>query len=201
MSASPAPPAWPDPLMVELPERLHTARLLLRPFQRGDGAALFEALRESAADLRRHLGHLTWVAQDHTPETAEARCRRCEANFVARTDLPYLMFDAASGTLLGSVGLHRTDWALPKTEVGYWVRSSAAGRGVASEGVRALTDWALGPFGARRVELVTDRENLASRRVAERCGFVLEGVHRHVTRAPDGTLRDHCVYARHPPAA
>ena len=47
-----------------------------------------------------------------------------------------------------------------------------------------------------RVELITDAHNTASRRVAERCGFTLEGVLRHERRGADGTLRDTCIYAR-----
>jgi RimJ/RimL family protein N-acetyltransferase len=107
------------------------------------------------------------------------------------------MFEKHSGSLLGSVGLHRTDWTLPKTEVGYWIRPSAGGQGFVSEGVQALVDWSVNQLHAQRVELVTDEINSASRRVAERCGFVLEGVLRNVMKAPDGGLRHSCVYARY----
>jgi RimJ/RimL family protein N-acetyltransferase len=51
------------------------------------------------------------------------------------------------------------------------------------------------------VELITDEENVASCRVAERAGFVLEGVLRNERRAPDASLRNTCVYARFPNAA
>jgi RimJ/RimL family protein N-acetyltransferase len=94
------------------------------------------------------------------------------------------------------VGLHRTDWSVPKTEVGYWIRASAAGMGFISEGVEALVAWALRELGARRVEIVTDEGNLPSRNVAERCGFELEGTLRNVLRSPDGTLHNNCIYAR-----
>lgn len=190
-----------DPLLVDVPSQIETERLLLRPHRTGDGAILHEALAESIDELRRFLWFLPWVSEAQTPASAEIRCRRAEAAFIARSDLPYLMFEKSSGRLVGSVGLHRTDWQLPKTEVGYWVRRSAVGRGYVSEGVQALVDWALERLGAVRVELVTDEANLASRRVAERCGFRLEGVLRHQLRAPDGTLRNSCVYARLPARA
>jgi RimJ/RimL family protein N-acetyltransferase len=54
---------------------------------------------------------------------------------------------------------------------------------------------------AARVELITDEENTRSRRVAERCGFTLEGVLRHERRAEDTGLRNTCVYARLPSGA
>lgn len=190
-----------DPLLIEVPTELRTARLLLRPFRPGDGAVLHEALAETLPALREFLWFLPWVAEAPTAASAEARCRRCAANFIARTDLPYLAFELATGRLVASVGLHRTEWQLPKTEVGYWVRSSATGQGYAAEGVNALVGWALdaaGGLGAQRVELVTDSDNSASRRVAERCGFTLEGTLRNTMRAPDGSLRSSCLYAKLP---
>lgn len=190
----------PDPLSFAVPTAVETPRLLLRPFQPDDAPALHAALVESIDSLRQHLWFLPWVAEEQTVQSAEVRCRKAAANLLLRTDLAYLAFDRQSGRLVGSVGLHRTDWALPKTEVGYWMRSSAAGQGFASEGVVALTRWAFEGLGAKRVELVTDERNHKSRAVAERCGFTLEGILHHVMQAPDGSLRNSCVYARLPPA-
>jgi RimJ/RimL family protein N-acetyltransferase len=187
-----------NPLLIDVPDHLTTQRLTIRPYRRGDGQEFLSAVAESAADLRAFLWFLPWVSEDHTPASAEARCRTCEANFLARSDLSYLMFERSSRRLIGSVGLHRTDWATPKTEVGYWVRASAAGNGYAAEGVRTLVDWALIGLGVQRVELVTDEQNLASRKVAQRCSFTLEGTLRNVQRAPDGSLRNSCIYARLP---
>lgn len=187
-----------DPLRIanHIPERLETRRLLLRPFTLADAPQLHAALAESQAELMAHLWFLPWVAEEQTLASAEARCRRAQAAFLLRTDLAYLAFDIHTQALVGSAGLHRTDWSVPKTEVGYWIRSSMTGRGYASEAVTALTHWALTGLGAARVELVTDADNAASRAVATRCGFALEGVLRNSNRSPDGRLRHACVYAR-----
>lgn len=191
----------PYPLTSQIPSRFETARLIMRPFEVGDAAALHEALLESIVELRRHLWFLPWVSQEQTFAAAQERCRTARANFLLRTDLPYLAFKKDSGRLVGSVGLHRTDWNEPKTEVGYWIRTSEVGNGYASEGVEVLADWALTDLQAIRVELVTLEENAASRAVAVRCGFALEGVLRNVLRGPDGNLRHRYVFARLPSQA
>lgn len=191
----------PDPFLFPIPSVIETPRLVLRSFRVDDAQVLAEALADSIAELRQFLWFLPWVAEEPTLQSAEIRCRRAEAAFLLRTDLPYLAFERDSGRLVGSIGLHRTDWQLPRTEVGYWIRTGSNGRGYACEGVAALTSWALGQLGARRVELVTDEANLASRRVAERSGFTLEGISRNVQRAPDGTLRSSCIYAKLPTEA
>jgi RimJ/RimL family protein N-acetyltransferase len=185
-----------DPIRFEVPERLHTQRLLLRPFEMEDAPALHEALLESLGELREHLWFLPWVAEVQTLESATVRCRKARANFLLRSDLAYLAFDTASARLVASFGLHRTDWSVPKTEVGYWVRKSEMRKGYALEGVNALTHWALGTLKATRVALVTDALNTGSRAVAERAGFRLEGTHHNDMRGPAGELRHTCIYAR-----
>jgi RimJ/RimL family protein N-acetyltransferase len=190
-----------EPILLDLPPSIETPRLTLRPPRTGDGPELHEALTESLPELRRFLASLPWVAADQTLESAEAFCRNGESNFIARKDLPFFVFEKATGNLVASAGLHRTVWQTPKTEVGYWCRTRSSGRGFVTEAVTALTEYAFQYIRAVRVELITDEENAASRRVAERSGFVLEGVLRSERRAPDESLRNTCVYARTPNAA
>ena len=187
-----------NPLLIDVPLAIETSRLLLRAPRAGDGPALHEALVESLPELRRFLWFLSWVAEEQTLESAEIRCRRAQANFHARTDLPFWIFDKSTDRLVGSAGLHRTDWSIPQTEVGYWIRTSAAGNGYVTEAVDALVRLAFTQLCAERIELVTDEENISSRKVAERCQFALEGVRRNERRGSDGHLRNTCVYARLP---
>lgn len=187
-----------EPVLIDLPSSIDTPRLTLRPPRAGDGPALHEALTESLTELRRFLASLPWVAAEQTPESAETFCRNGEADFIARRDLPFLVFEKASGRLVASAGLHRTVWQTPKSEVGYWCRTGATGQGFVTEAVEALARYAFRHIRAVRVELFTDERNTASRRVAERTGFVLEGILRDERRAPDASLRSTCVYARFP---
>jgi len=74
-------------------------------------------------------------------------------------------------------------------ELGYIVAPGARGRGVAGEILRQLTAWAFDELSARRIVLFVDVENAASSRVAERGGYVLEGVLRSLFIKP-GIRRD-----------
>lgn len=65
-------------------------------------------------------------------------------------------------------------------ELGYIVVRAARGRGVATEVLRLLTGWAFEDVEAQRAYLVIDVANPASARVAERCGYRLEGVMRSI---------------------
>ncbi|MGI8461189.1 MAG: GNAT family N-acetyltransferase, partial [Solirubrobacterales bacterium] len=77
------------------------------------------------------------------------------------------------GALLGSTGLRVFDFDRGSCEIGYWTAPDARGRGVASRAVGLFAAWALDSLPIERVELLTDEENSASRRVAEKAGFSL----------------------------
>ena len=79
-------------------------------------------------------------------------------------------------------------------ELGYMVAPTARGRGVATEGLRRLTEWAFGE-GMLRLELVISVENAASKKVAERCGYVREGVLRNTYVKP-GRREDTEIWSR-----
>jgi RimJ/RimL family protein N-acetyltransferase len=79
-------------------------------------------------------------------------------------------------------------------ELGYGLAPSARGRGVATEALRLLTDWAFAQ-GMIRLELLISADNPASQRVAERCGYVLEGVLRNTYVKP-GWRTDTQVWSR-----
>ncbi len=59
----------------------------------------------------------------------------------------------------------------PELEVGYWCRTSLAGRGYTSEAVAVVVEHAFDQLGARAIRLRVSEHNLASRRIAERLGF------------------------------
>jgi len=186
-----------DPLLIDVPERLQTERLVLRPPRPGDGAALCEAVTASLDELRPWM---PWAQQAPAPEESEALARGAQAKFLQRADLVYSIWehdgDGNERQLVGGTGLHRIDWSVPRFEIGYWRRSGHAGRGLVTEAVRALSRMAFDVLKAQRVEIRMDDCNTASWRVAERAGFTLEGVLRRDTMAVDGRVRDTRVYSR-----
>jgi len=186
----------PDPFQINIPSSFHTERLYVRSFEVDDAKDLHSALLESIDELRKYLWHLPWISEEQTIQSAKIRCHAAASNFLLRTDLAYLAFEKSTDLLVGSVGLHRTDWNLPKTEVGYWIRNNETGKGYATELVATITQWALDELGVIRVELITDEQNKASRAIAARCGFQLEGVMVNVEKAPDQSLRNNCIYAK-----
>ena len=91
-----------------------------------------------------------------------------------------------NGAVVGGVGFPRVDREFSTAEVGYWIRSDLAGKGLMTEAVATLVDWAFEELGLHRVELHAAVGNHGSVRVAEKIGFTCVGVLRHGGRG----LRD-----------
>jgi RimJ/RimL family protein N-acetyltransferase len=100
----------------------------------------------------------------------------------------FAIVDSPSGEFLGIAVAPQIDRATRTAELGYVVAPAARGRGVASEALRRLTEWAFSDLGMERVELLISVENESSKRVAARCGYVHEGVLR--SRHFKGNLRE-----------
>jgi RimJ/RimL family protein N-acetyltransferase len=98
-------------------------------------------------------------------------------------------------TFLGLALAVAIDREAAEAELGYTVTPSARGRGIATAAVEALTRWAFDEQALERLTLTIEVANVASVRVAERCGYVLEGVMRNAYVKP-GRRADTAVYAR-----
>ena len=179
-------------LAPDVPELLETERMVLRSPLPGDGPAMNAAILETWESLHRWM---PWARLRPSVENTEEIARRFRESFLARTDLPMFMFLQDRQTVVGSTGLHRMDWSVPRFEIGYWVRKRFVGQGYASEAVRALTHLAFTRMRAERVEIHCSHRNERSRKVAERCGFTFEGRLRNHGREASGELRDTLVYA------
>ncbi len=182
-----------DAILRDVPERIETERLILASPRVGDGELVCEAALESLEELRPWM---PWVAPPPTRESSEESVRRAVAAFIERRDLRYHLWSKEDGRFVGGTGLHRIDWDVPRFEIGYWIRSSLARRGLVTEAVRALAQAAFEQLGAARVEIRCDTRNERSGRVAERAGFEMEACLRSEARAPDGALRDTLIFAR-----
>jgi RimJ/RimL family protein N-acetyltransferase len=158
------------------------------------GPQHLEALEPMLEDLevRRH----TFVPDPPQPGFARRWLDRYEQGRRDGTRVGFAVVDA-EGTLLGLALAPRIEAEARTVELGYLVAPEARGRGVATEALRLLTDWAFRELAAERIELRIAAENTASQRVAERCGYVREGVLRS-TYFKNGIRQDTEIWSRLP---
>ncbi|MFJ4772937.1 GNAT family N-acetyltransferase [Streptomyces uncialis] len=165
---------------------LTTERLLLRPFAPADTDEVSAACQDPG------IQRWTTVPSPYTREDAALFVGRIapgtwrdgtEYSFAVRLRDP----DGQEGPLVGAASLHHPSsgtW-----EIGYWTAAGHRGRGYTTETVRALARWGFGSLACTRLEWRAEVGNTASRAVAERSGFTMEGVLR-AGLLNKGTLRD-----------
>jgi RimJ/RimL family protein N-acetyltransferase len=139
-----------------------TERLLLRPGWIEDAPALFRAIADEG--IVRNLAHAPWP---YRAEDAEAFLTR-ERTPAEPATLIFLR-TADAPELIGGIGLARTPYG--GTELGYWLKRQASGRGYATEAGRALLAAARESLRLRRIEAGHFLDNPASGRVLEKLGF------------------------------
>jgi RimJ/RimL family protein N-acetyltransferase len=181
------------PIMRDFPDRFESERLLLRAPLPGDGAEVHAAIAESLDELRPWM---PWAHLQQSVDDVEANVRQSIADFVTRRDLRLHLYLRDGGGFVGSSGLHRIDWTVPRFEIGYWVRTSQTGRGFATEATRRIAEFAFDDLGAERVEIWCDAANERSASVARSAGFMFEARLARNRRDPSGALTDSLCFAR-----
>jgi RimJ/RimL family protein N-acetyltransferase len=126
----------------------------------------------------------------HFDEEEEARLRGEELNLAVVDSAD----SADSGLIMGGASMYDVDLDQARAATGYWLAPHARGRGVATRTLRLLARWAFSHLHLARLELTCAPDNLASQRVATRCGFVREGVLRSHVRFKGGR-RDSVMFS------
>ncbi|MEX2122074.1 MAG: GNAT family N-acetyltransferase [Pirellulales bacterium] len=154
---------------------LTDGRLDLRAPSLADIDAAYLAVRES---IREVGAWLTWCHPDYQREDTAEWIRRCIAARAEGEFYEFFIFDRAGAELLGGCGLNQFDQVNLRANLGYWVRTSRTGSGVATAATRLVARFGLEDLGLERIEILAAAGNLASQRVAAAAGARREGLLR-----------------------
>ena len=180
-------------MLLNLPNQLETDRLILRCYQAGDGPMYFRAGQRNREHLHRfEAGNA--ILEPTTEEQAETLVLELVAEWEARRHFFWGVFEKATGEFAGQVYIGPVSWEIPEFEVGYFADRDHAGHGYITEAVWAALGFIFNDLHARRASLNCSAANIRSQRIAERCGFTLEGHLRLDHRNPDGSLEDSLHY-------
>lgn len=155
---------------------------MLRCWEPRDAPALKEAVDSSLDHLRPWM---PWAAAE--PQTLEEKVellRAFRGRFDLGEDFVYGVFSRDESEVIGGTGLH-TRHGEGAFEIGYWIRESRAGQGLATETSAALTRVAFEVCSVDRVEIRTDPRNERSRNVPLKLGFAEEATLRRRLGYPE----------------
>jgi len=168
---------------------LISERLVLRPPRLEDATPIYDGYARDPEVAR----FVVW-----TPHRSLRDTREFLKQFVALADedasFPWVMTLGADGTVIGAMHLRVHP---PWTELGFNIARPHWNRGLGTEAVRAVIDFALALPGIERVQATCHVENHASARVLEKAGMRREGVLRRYLVFPNlgERAQDVCIYS------
>jgi ribosomal-protein-serine acetyltransferase len=145
--------------------------LLLRPFHLPDSHQLYCAVKESLKELKPWM---SWATDSYTELTAREYITIARARWEEHTFYAFAITRADE--ILGGCTLSSIHPIYHFCNLGYWVRTSCHGRGIAGRAAKLAARFAFENLGLIRVEIVIAPENQASIRVAEKIGAHDEGI-------------------------
>jgi len=150
--------------------------LLLRHYRPEDSRELAAAVRESVASVGARL---PWCHAGYGDAEADAWIAHCGDAWRSGEHFAFAVFEGMTGQFLGAAGLNQRNREHNFMNLGYWVRTSQQGNGVAARAAQLVSAFAFGQIGLTRIEIVTAVDNHASRRVAEKSGAAFEAIARN----------------------
>ena len=163
---------------------LRDEEFLLRPWTEADVPAIVAACND--AEIQR------WIPVIPRPYTEQDALSFVRGE--ARPELEHSFAITVNGAVVGAIGMTVNSQSR-NGHIGYWCAREARGRGHATRALRLVSRWAFDELGLERLELITDPENVASQRVAEKAGYQREGVLRSHLLHPDGRRRDSVMFS------
>ncbi|QGH33324.1 GNAT family N-acetyltransferase [Gracilibacillus salitolerans] len=153
-----------------------------------DADSVFE-LTENSRDYLREW--LPWVDSTVKVEDTKAFIQSCVKGFADNKSLTTVILYQAE--IVGVAGFNSIDWSNKIASIGYWLGDKYQGNGIMTRVAKALTDYAFTELKLNKVEIRAAVDNLKSRNVPERLGFVEEGTIRSGEWIYDHFV-DHVVY-------
>ena len=98
--------------------------------------------------------------------------------------------------LLGEIGFSGVIMQAGKVEIGYWLKKSARGKGIINKLLPRIEKIAFEQDWCHKIQLHCDAKNIASKKIAESNGYVLEGIIRQDSKWPNGSLRDKLYFGK-----
>jgi len=181
---------WCATTAVALAQMQAGTNIRIRRYRSDDSERLFNAAAESIEQI---FPWLPWCHPGYSLDESRSWITHCDAAWTAGAEYNFAIVDQADG-FLGGCGLNQLKREHRIANLGYWVRTSATGKGVASGAVRRLAEFAFRETNLMRLEIIVALDNRASQRVAENAGAIREGIAHDRLRLRDQS-HDAIMYA------
>lgn len=163
------------PVFVHPPSVISNHQITLKPWVNDYAQLLFTAVQESSQDA---YPFLEWCHPHYEITESQRWIALTQQKWQRREWFDFAIFDNTSGAFLGGCGLNDIHFPQAVANLGYWTRSTATKTGIATQATQLLAQFGFQHLKLQRIEITIAESNIASIRVAEKSGAVLEAMLR-----------------------
>ena len=169
-----------------------SSTITLKPLSLSDAADIFRVIDSERAYLGKWLPFVPYT------KTVDDSIQFVESVLSAPEETREMVFSIyAENIFVGLIGLKfaQYDKANKRAEIGYWLSEEHQKKGIVTQSVSALLDYAFSELGLNRVQIRCAVGNIPSKNIPRRLGFLLEGIERDGELLPDNQFADIEVYS------
>ncbi len=155
---------------------LTDGKILLRPYKMSDAADIYQAIRESIKEVGAWL---PFAHEGYALKETKDWLKKQDKEWNKGDAYDFGIFDAKDGSFIGGCGINAVSKMSRHANLGYWVRTSRIGQGIAPTATRLLAKWGFDVLKLNRIEVVVAVGNEKSLRAAAKAGAKREGVLRN----------------------
>jgi RimJ/RimL family protein N-acetyltransferase len=174
------------PILLDMPEKFETERLLISIYKDGDGEEFYMLLNSNYDHLQEELREVHTLK---SIEDAEEYVRYKKVDWISRERLVPKIVHKATGRMIGQLWIE-PKWERMIFEIGFFIEVKSQGKGYITEAVKKMISFLFLKLEANKLEIHTKATNMKSIAIAERCGFTQEAHIRERGRTNEGEIVD-----------
>ncbi len=178
--------------LVHIPQALFSPIVILRRYQEGEGAMVYQLVANNRERLIDHFPKT--VSQLTDEKRGELFVRNKIAEWHSQKGYFFGMWETNSQQYIGQISAKNIDWEIPRAELAYYISKEFEGRGIVKEALLLIIRFCFDNLHTQKLFIRTTPANTRSGKLAENCGFRREGIIRNDFMKYDKTLSDVVYY-------
>ncbi len=173
---------------------MHFDNFSIRLLTSEDQQGFFNLIEQNRARLEAFFSGT--VSKTRTLEDTKKYVEEIIEKIEQRTYLPFLVIDTHNNSLAGFLDIKNIDWNIPKGELGCFISEEYSNKKISTKALKVFTDYCFENYGFKKLFLRTHESNHSAKKLAESCGFQVEGIIRRDYKTTTGELVDLLYYGK-----
>ncbi|QSW88340.1 GNAT family N-acetyltransferase [Flavobacterium endoglycinae] len=169
-----------------------TQNLLIRPYKLEDSEYFFKSITNNREYLYDYFANMIKI--NDSLESAKRYMEQKVIDWKENKNYACGIFLKENNEFIGHISVREIDWRIPKGELAYFIFEKHSGNNYGAEALIAFKNWCFAKKKFNRLFMKIAEENIASIKVAERSGFVYEGLLKKDYRKREENLTDMKIY-------